>query len=202
VVQKLKSCLLELFFFVLFCILGIIVGIGLGYGALILGANGLFSSWESLNGNQQFEKIISADTQTVWARASDGKTYSWDTNCLRENCKQWVEVKEIPEDFYSPQETLVISDSCTPVDGVRKAPGNVIECAHVKLRGPDYGGEVYYALLDNGKIWMWEHSGSSIELAVAPVFGGFFGIFIGILGFIFFMARRVSKSEKSLSSTL
>jgi hypothetical protein len=200
--QKLKSCLLELFFFVLFCILGIIVGIGIGYGALILGANGLFSSWELLNGDQQFENIVSADSQTVWARASDGKLYSWDTNCLRENCKQWVEVKEIPEDFYSPQETLVISDSCPLDDNVRKAPGNVVECAHVVLRGPDYGVEVYYALLDNGKIWMWEHFGSSIDLAVAPVLGGFFGLIIGFVGFIFFMARRVSKSEKSPSSTL
>jgi hypothetical protein len=200
--QKLKSCLLELFFFVLFCILGIIVGVGIGYGALILGANGLFSSWELLNGDQQFENIVGADTQTVWARASDGKTYSWDTNCLRENCKQWVEVTEIPEDIYDPQETLVINDSCPLDDNVRKAPGNVIECAHVELRGPDYGVEVYYALLDNGKIWMWEHFGSSIDLAVVPVFGGFFGIFIGIVGFIFFMARRVSKSEKSPGSTL
>jgi ABC-type antimicrobial peptide transport system permease subunit len=195
VVQKLKSCLLTLFFFVLFCILGIIVGIGMGYGALILHSNGLFSSWELLNSDQQFEKIIRADTQTVWARASDGKVYSWDTNCIRENCNQWVEVKEIPEAIDDPQETLVIGASCTLRNGVRKAPGNVIECAHVKLRGPDYGVEVYYALLAGGKIWMWEYFISSIDLEVAPVFGGFFGLIIGFVGFIFFMARRVAKSE-------
>ncbi len=115
--QKLKSYLLTLFFFVLFCILGIIVGIGLGYGVLILDSNGLFSSWELLNGSQQFEKIIRADTQTVWAQASDGKVYSWDTNCIRENCNQWVEVKEIPEAIYDPQERLVIGDLCMLDDG-------------------------------------------------------------------------------------
>jgi len=199
--RKLKSCLLELFFFVLFCILGIIVGIGIGYGMLILDAYGIFSSWELLNGNQQLEKIMSADTQTVWARASDGKVYSWDTNCFRENCNQWVEVKEIPKDI-DDWERLVISNSCTLGNGVRKAPGNVIECAHVVLSGPDFGTTVYYVLMDGGKIWMWEHTNSSIGLEVAPVFGGFFGLIIGFIGFIFFMARRVSKSEKSPTSTL
>ncbi|MRS05119.1 hypothetical protein EG832_18190 [bacterium] len=193
--QKLKSCLLTLFFFILFCILGIIVGIGLGFGVLILDSNGLFSSWKLLNSSQPFEKIISADIQTVWAQATDGKIYSFNTNCYRENCNQWIEVKEIPEDYYGDEDKLVISDSCPFDKGIQKAPGNVIECAHIKLRGADFGGDVYYALLDGGKIWMWEHFSSSIDFEVAPVFGGFFGLIIGFVGFIFFMARRVAKSE-------
>ena len=193
--QKLKSCLLDLFFFILFCLLGIIVGIGLGYGVLILDSNGLFSSWELLNGNQQFEKIISANPQRIWAQATDGNVYSWNTNCNKENCNKWIETKESPEIIYET-EKLEISASCkNDLVFQRDPPGNVIECVHVAVREADFGMEVYYALLDGGKIWMWEHFGSSIDLEVAPVFGGFFGLIIGFVGFIFFMARRVAKSE-------
>jgi len=55
--QKLKSFFLSLFTFIGFCILGLTVGVGGGFGFLILDAQGAFSLWMPLNGEHQFEKI-------------------------------------------------------------------------------------------------------------------------------------------------
>lgn len=200
--QKLKSFFLSILYFVVFCVLGLIVGVGIAYGFLILGGQGVFSSWELLKGDHQFEKIITADNQTVWAQASDGKVYSWNTNCYRENCDQWIQANEVPKndsEYYSG-ETIDIGSSCGADDRVRNAPGEVVECARVVVKMADFGTTVYYALLDDGQIWMWQHTGSNIEFEIAPICGGGLGIMAGIVGFIFFMARRVTKSKQSTVS--
>ena len=202
--QKLTRFFLSVFYFIVFCVVGLIIGVGIAYGFLILGGQGVFSSWELLKGDHPFEKIITADNQTVWAQASDGKVYSWNTNCYRENCDQWVEAKEIPKndsEYYSGQ-TLEISNSCGTDDRVRNAPGKVVECAHVVVSMADFGTTVDYALLDDGQIWMWELSGSNIEFEVVPLCGGFLGIVAGIVGFIIFMIRRERKSQKPPASTV
>ena len=200
--QKLKSFFLSLLYFVVLCIFGLIVGIGIAYGFLTFGAQGAFSSWELLSGNHQFEKIITADPQTVWAQASDGKVYSWNANCYRENCDQWVEAKEIPENSfeYATGESIEISNSCNTDDRARKTPGRVIECAHVAFAGAGYGIEVYYALIDDGTIWMWKYSGSSIGIELTLICGCFFGINAGIFGFVVFMLRRATKSKRTSAS--
>jgi hypothetical protein len=200
--QKLKKFFLSLFFFVIFCVLGLIVGVGGGYGVLILGGQGAFSSWELLKGDHQFEKIITADNQTVWVQASDGKVYSWNTNCYRENCNQWVEVKEIPKNDseYSSGTTIDIGSSCGTDDRVQNAPGKVVECAKVIESMADFGMTVYYALLDDDQIWMWKHSGSNIEFELIPLCGGFLGIVAGIIGFIVFLIRRATKGKETPTS--
>jgi len=201
---KVLNFFLSLFYFIAFCILGWFIGAGIGYGFLILDAQDTFSSWELLSGNHQFEKIVSADSQTVWAQASDGKVYSWNTNCYLENCNQWVEAKEIPEnDFeYDTGETLEISNSCNIGDRVQKTPGQVIECAHFVFSGAGFGTSVYYALLDDGQIWAWEHTNSSIGFEVVPLFFGFLGTITGIIGFIIFMIRRAMKNKETPTSPI
>ena len=199
--KKILKFFLSLFYFIVFCILGLIVGIGIGFGFLFLKANGSFSFWNPLNSEYEFNKIVTADAQTVWARASNGKVYSWNTNCYHENCNQWIEAKEIPEnDFESDTgEKIEINNSC---NGVRKTPRRVIECAHVLSIGADYMVNVYYALIADGTIWMWENSGNSIEIQIMPLCGGGFGIIAGIMGYLIFMTRNITKSEQFSASTV
>jgi len=193
--QKIKRFSLSILYFVSFCILGLIVGVGVAYGFLTLSEQEAFSSWELLSGDLQFVKINTADNQTVWAQAVDGKVYSWNTNCYNENCNQWVEAKEIPNnepEYYSGQ-TMEIGNSCNAEGRVQKAPGQVVECAHVTFSGAGFGTEVYYALMDDGAIWMWEHSANSIEMEIMPLCGGILGVIAGIIVFALFILRRATK---------
>jgi hypothetical protein len=199
--QKLKSYFLSLFFFIAFSFLGLVVGVAVGYGILFLDVNGMFSSWELLNGDQQFEKIVSANPQKIWAQANDRNVYSWNTNCKKENCNKWVKTKESPEIIYET-EKLEISASCkNDLVFQRDPPGNVIECAHVVVREADIGMEVNYALLENGEVWIWKISGDSIEFMVTPFFWGLFGIVASLIGFVFFMTNRVEKDKINPAST-
>ena len=198
--QKLKNMLLSIFLFFVFCILGIIIGVGVGYGILILDTNGMFSSWEPLDGNQQFEKIVSADNQTVWARVVDGKVYSWNTNCYQENCNQWIEAEDIPDSM----DSLEIGDSCKMDEYflAREPRSNIIECARVDIQFVDVWGTTYYALLDNGKILMWKYSSNSIEVEVMPFISSPFGLAAGVLAFLFFTIRRSMKNKNRPISTV
>lgn len=201
--QKLKNILLSIFFFFVFCILGIIGGIGVGYGILILDANGMFSSWEPLNGNLQIEKIVGANSHEVWVRATDQKVYSWNTNCYRENCNQWIEAEEAPEDSYGSMDTLEIGASCKTDYFFAKEPrGNIIECARVEERFSDLWGNTYYALLDNGKLLMWKHSSNSIVFEVMPFVSAPWGLVAGVLAFLFFTVRRSRKNKNRSTSTV
>lgn len=119
--QKLKSFFLSLFFFVAWCVFGLGIGVGIGYGILMLDANGIFSSWKSFDSNQQFEKIISANPQKVWAQATDKKVYSWSTTCYEENYNKWVETNQAPKVVYETEE-LEISASCKSDNALQRDP--------------------------------------------------------------------------------
>ena len=198
--QKLKSFFLSLFFFVAWCVFGLGIGVGIGYGILMLDANGMFSSWKSFDSNQQFEKIISANPQKVWAQATDKKVYSWSTNCYEENCNKWVETDQAPKVVYET-EKLEVSASCKSDNALqRDPPGNVVECAHVKVIGAEFILETYYVLLDNGKIWMWENDNYGFDFMIAPFICGPLGFFAGLIGFVLFMIRRERKNKQSTVS--
>lgn len=199
--KKVLNFFLWLFLFIVFCIIGIFVGLGVGYGILILDSEGAFSSWDLLSAHQHFEKIVTADPYTVWAQATDLKIYSWNSNCNKENCNEWIEVRGLPEDLDDPMNTLVIGDSCEMDYLFEKEPqSNVIECARVIQRGPEFGGTTYYALLENGKILMWKHSGNSIILEVGLAISVFFGFIAGILAFFYVIIRRTNNNNKQAIS--
>ncbi|MFZ5858585.1 MAG: hypothetical protein ACOYZ6_17290 [Chloroflexota bacterium] len=198
--QKLKSFFLSSIYFIIFCVLGLIVGTGIAYGFLILGGQGVFSSWELLKGDHQFEKIITVDNQTVWAQASDGKVYSWNTNCYRKICNQWTEV----EDTSNSIDSLEIDDSCKMDEYflTREPRGNLIECARVDMQFVDAWGTTYYALLGNGNILMWEYSNNSISIEVMPFISASWGLIAGALGFIFFTTRKSLKNKNRSITTV
>ncbi|GEM_PF-6400697 len=200
--QKIKKILLSVFSFTIFSSLGIITGLGIGKVVLQLENEGLFSSWKLLDSSQEFETILEATTQTIWAQSIDGYLYTWNSNCYLEiSCDQWTEAKEIPQDIHDFWETpMEKSDSCPNRDYkyLGAPPGNLIECARSWLAGPEFGEIVYYALLDNGEIWTWHHSSSMIfNMIIVPLICGPFGLFIGIGAFIIFMVQR-KKSNKAM----
>ena len=169
--QQAKSFFLSLLLFIVFSVLGIAVGFSAGYSIVVLDNEGLFSSWKLLNGSLKFEQIIDATSQTVWAQTKDGKFYSWNFNCL--NCNQWVETQEVPTDLYDFGERSMIKDVTCETRGhkfFRKPPGNIVECARGWFAGPEFGTVAYYALLEDGEIWTWQHSSSMIFDIVVPIF--------------------------------
>lgn len=54
-----------------------------------------------------------------------------------------------------------------------------------------------FALLDNGKIWLWQFSSSMIVDLIVPLRFSLGGLILGITFFIIFMVRR---KERRISS--
>ena len=197
--QTVKNLFLSLLFFIVFSVLGNAVGFGIGYIVTILNNEGLFISWKQLDSHLEFEKIADVTSQTVWARASDGKLYSWDSNCDRETkCNRWVETKGIPNIIYGgPEQPMIKNDSCQirKFRFIGKLPGNLLECAQGSFLGFDSETTVYYALLDDGTIWTWRFSRSMIVDIFLTILFSFGGLVLGILVFFVFMIRRSGENK-------
>lgn len=194
--ERVKSILLTLLFFIVFSVLGIAVGFGVGHVVVILDNEGLFSSWKLLDGSLKFEQIIDATSQTVWAKTNDGKLYSWKFNCL--NCNRWIETQDVPTDLYDSGERSMIKDITCETDSYkffRQPPGHLVECARGWFAGPEFGTVVYYALLEDGKIWTWQHTSSMVFDIIVPISFSFGGLILGIIAFMVFVIRRRMKNR-------
>jgi len=174
------------------------LGTGLGFWAgnllAMLVNQGTFVSWAVLPSSLRFEKILDADTQAVWARSTDGATYSWDQNCDRQiACGQWAPRTPVPPEAHGGSELPVkIAKSCKFDEREDKLepPGEVVECARGMFSFADAGSVAYYALMDDGTIWRWHLAGSTIAdlyMVFCATTGGFVGAQIL---FIALMARR------------
>ena len=148
-----------------FIILGIAIGIALGYSFVALDDAGAFGGgiWKQLESPIRFKHIADATTLTIWARTEENKLYK-QRYCLGDlNCNQWTETKEVVVDPLEENELDLINKyTCTP-SGLKYPQdphGKVLECAlatrYWSLETKDI---VYYALLDDGTIWVWSSSG-------------------------------------------
>ena len=206
--QQTKSFLLSLLFFIVFSILGIAVGFGIGQIVITFNNEGLFTSWKRLDGSLKFEQIADATSQMVWAKAANEKLYSQDSNCYRNanSCNQWAETSEIPNDIHNVPEQPMIKNGSCPIHNFRffrKPPGNLVECAQTQFLGFDSGTVVYYALLRDGTIWTWRFSGSTIVDIFLTVLFSLVGLVLSIIIFVVFMIRRRrNKSETTTESNL
>jgi hypothetical protein len=195
--QVLKKVFLAFLLFLGLCAFGIVVGYGAGYGFNV----GLFNSWQKLDSGIKFTHIEEADSQRIWARANDGKLYLWGFNChIDPNCGKWMAATEIPEDIHADGEKPIQrtnncqSESMSPP----RLPRNVTECVQAWFVGPEFGKIVYYALVNDGKIWAWQNNSSGFFDEVIPIFcamGGFFLSFIFGIIFIVIWLLKIAFSH-------
>ena len=198
--RKIKDIYPTLLIMIGFIILGVATGILFGYGFVVFDEAGAFGggSWKQLKSPLQFEHISSATTLTIWARTEENKLYK-QRYCLGDsNCNQWIETKEVVVDPLEENDLEIINNyTCTP-HGVKYPPdprGRVLECAlatrYWSLETRDI---VYYALLDDGTIWVWSSSGpwyvglGVFIMLVSPIIG----LVLGLL-----MYRSFRKYQKN-----
>jgi hypothetical protein len=108
-----------------------------------------------LNSPLKFERIVEANSKSVFAQASDGNLYYFSSNCYEEPvCNQWVKIQVVPDYIHVWNELPIERGiSCQFADDfkyLRNPPGNIIECVRAWFVGVDImpGWIVYYALLD------------------------------------------------------
>jgi len=195
--QKIKSFFLSLLFFIIFSILGIAVALGVGYLILILNEGGAFNSWKELNSPFVIKKIVDANSSTVWVENNDGKLFYYkdikQVYCDSSDCNQWIETEGVTNDINSTGEQPVVKDNSCQFDNLkflRKPHGNIVECARGWFAGPEFGTVAYYALLDDGTIWKWEHHGDNILYIFTFLCLILVGFILGISSLRFFYSRR------------
>lgn len=181
--------------FLTFSLGGLAVGFATGIAFNWLSKEGLFTTWEKLDGLPKFTGILDASSYQVWAQADDSKIYGWDFNCS-EKCKVWKETSSIPailhEDGEAPMEK---GDKCASsgFELRRSPPGNIRECASVSYENPEFGHISYYALTTDGSIWTWQYSSSAMQDILAAVLFSIGGIILGIIAFLVYSMGRTRR---------
>lgn len=204
-VQKLKSFLVSFLLLIVFSMVGIAIGYFAGATYADFKGEGKFSHWEELGGTLKFEQIVDATSQIIWAKTADGTLYSLATNCARgTNCYEWIEAKEVPADIHGyGGQSMERGSSCPPsqLKYFSNPPGNLVECVRAITYGMDImpGTTVYYALLEDGKIWAWTYSYSMMDDLIYSVLCTCPGLILGIVAFIFFMRYRDKTKVKALT---
>jgi hypothetical protein len=186
-----------------FIILGIAIGTLFEYGFVVFDEAGAFGggSWKHLKSPLKFEHISNVTTLTIWARTEENKLYK-QRYCLSDsNCNQWIETNEVVVDPLEENQLDAINKyTCTP-HGLKYAPdphGKVLECAlATKYWSVEIRDIVYYALLDDGTIWVWSSSGPwYVDFEVFMALGApILGIALGLLMYIVFQKYQQTKAH-------
>ncbi len=154
--------------FAILILSGAILGLFSGIAVNCIQSTGIMSTWELIESPQKFSEIISADTSAVWAKSTDGIIYKWDVfHCFDSNECAWTKNEKIPlrrdnslASFLKRNKTCEFDEYIAP----RDAPSNMIQCVLAASIDEDWSQAVYYALLDDGKIWYWIHSRGDLNL--------------------------------------
>jgi len=188
---------------VLFAIAGSIVGLVAGIGIVYFQETGAFTSWQLLDSPTRFTRIVDTTHASIWAQSIDEKLYVWNSYCPWEKCNAWVETKAVPDDAHSaPNEGISKGDTCRFESGdvvegnvkPKNQPGNVVECVLVRAGMYESSWTVYYALLDDGTIWYWNHTENLFNFIYIPLISILVGIILGaIAGVVGFIVRKKNK---------
>jgi hypothetical protein len=195
--QKIKDTFPNLLIKVGFIILGVVIGISFGYGFVVIDEAGAFGggSWNLIESPIRFKHIVDATTRKVWAKTEENKFY-----CLGfPDCDQWTKTEEVSLNSHEEYDRAIISKNTCKPEGIIKYPrdpqGNVVECAlSIVYFGVETRSIVYYALLDDGTIWVWKSSGpwyvglGMFIMLTSP----FVGLVLGLL-----MYRSFRKSQQN-----
>lgn len=164
-------------------------GFLVGIGALYLGEQGFFVNWSRLPAPVKFTEIVDASTDTVWAKAEDGKLYSLSMVCSGDaQCGKWMQVEEVILDPYGFPHNLEKGASCQIGRFKNRGPsGKTIQCAVTGSAMGETSWTVYYALTEHKTLWYWRHTSDVFSLLYTPVFysvaGAILGLFLGTVIF-------------------
>jgi hypothetical protein len=196
--RKTKSFFSELLFLIIFSIVGISIGFVVGVDVITLYGEGLFTSWQQFESSLKFNKIIDLNYRTIWAKTSDGKLYSLDFNCYRdEPCNKWIEIDKMPSNIHGFGEQIAIENAPCQIRDFRfyRTPKNVVQCAESSIKGIEFSTYNHYVLLENGTIWTSQFSSLSINSEVLLLFSSI-GLVLGFVAFVRFVKRRRTKQPK------
>ena len=201
--QDSKRFFVTLFIFIGFSVAGIVAGYLAGITWSSLRSEGGLLHWQELESSMKFEKITGTTFETVWAKTIDGELYSWDASCFNgPNCNQWIPVKEPPDtDFKYDNQSIKRFKGCPASNqkDLADPPGDVVECVLVKPSDSNdtVNRLVYYALLEDGKIWTWKISYSSMDDLGYSVRWIYPGSVIGVAAFVVFILHREKNKVKT-----
>lgn len=183
-----------------FIFLGMLIGVVFGFGFVALDETGAFTgaSWELMESPFRFEHIADATTQKIWAITEENKYY-----CLGfPYCDEWTETEAVSVNSHEePGRTIITKDTCKPYGKIKypsDPKGNVIECARasesIQIEAHSI---VYYALLDDGTIWVWRSSGPwYVGFGIfVELFCPLAGLILGSTSLIIFEAVKRSKRK-------
>lgn len=187
---------IKLLALLMFCAIGIWAGLRVFSVLTDLEYSGKLVRWQLLESQQKFHQIVNADQRGVWVQADNGKTYVYySVFCDYVICGNWQESTP-PSQVDQLSEHLLRSgcnasyryygkefDRVEPKYPPQPA-ANPLECTVVEWHEPYNGAEslVYYVLLENGDLWMWNHSPNLRRLfglfIVCPLIGLISGIIV------------------------
>jgi hypothetical protein len=183
-----------------FIVFGMIIGVVFGFGFVALDEAGAFTqpSWELIESPIRFNHIADATTQKIWAITEENKYY-----CLGfPNCDEWTETQAVSVNSHEePGRTIITKDTCKPYGKIKypsDPKGNVIECARSsKSIQIEAQSIVYYALLDDGTIWVWSSSGPwYVGFGIfVELFCPLAGLFFGFVPYMIFGVNRKNRNK-------
>ncbi len=179
--------------------LGITIGflVGRAVSAPYLENNGYWESgsenWESIGSpnNSRIAQIVDANVYEIWVKTESEDYYYWIYGCHEDSidCHVWIYSNNRPTEPLVNFEIPVRANDCRMLNGeLLNPPGNLVECVKTFFSISEQGTTIYYALTEDGIIWVWKHSagympgfailGYYVDVTVYTVFGCLGGLFL------------------------
>ena len=118
----------------------------------------------------------------IYASTADGTLYAYG---LEGTSGEWSKRDALPP---PPSEESYWSGACPeglykPEGSIRKprTPGSVVDGHETRYCGPDYTNDVFFVLLDDGSVWVWNRFWAGRGQFYGTVIWGFIGLILGLL---------------------
>jgi hypothetical protein len=128
-------------------------GVGLTVTRLLLyfASQGAFRQWQELtSAPEELAKFLVADPSSVFLETASGKVYEYRPDAGRWEQSSW------PQEIQPPDPNCAGRGLDSLLSG--QPPGRVVEETSVPLCGVEYITIRKYALLDDGRVWVWDHT--------------------------------------------
>ncbi len=148
-------------------------------------------TWQSLGKPQDKPiKLLGLCEHEICVETTNGQRYRYNSDTCDQSTTQacWQVVSSkiilpIVPQLYNP---------CTNSIQLSAPPIETIQLLGAKICGSGSDGYTYYALLEDGSVWKWEHWRSGVyvvDVIVSAIIGAFIGLAIGISIAIFVFVR-------------
>ena len=146
---------------------GLIIGFVIGSRVETNMRNGSFVEWESLGSPEgKISSILAVDLasysdSSIYVETIDGEIYQrLLRNCQNNSQPCWIKISTLGAN--SPSD---ISDHCISRYRMKNPPFPIVQCVNSEGGvGLEFLRETHLALLEDGNIWVWEHSSGRMSL--------------------------------------